>query len=71
MTTHGNGESIEYIQNIAIPYFIKMHDYFTATDYYTLLGRHFEKIVSMMNALLMTRAVYGIFKRCFINEGSG
>jgi len=71
MTSFKNDESIEYILNIAIPYFIKMHDYFTAIDYYSLLETHYEKIESKMKSLLMTKAIHGIYKRCFTGDGRG
>ncbi|MCL2362918.1 MAG: helix-turn-helix transcriptional regulator [Defluviitaleaceae bacterium] len=69
MTSHDNGKIIEYIENIAIPYFIKQHDYFIAIDYYALLERHYEKINSRMRSLEMTKAIYGIYKRCLIDHG--
>ena len=69
MTSHDNSKVIEHIKNIAIPYFIEQYDYFLAMDYYALLEQHYEKINSMMRSLEMTRAIYGIYKRCLVNHG--
>ena len=69
MTSHNNVKIIEYIKNIAIPYFIEQHDYFIAIDYYALLERHYEKINSRMRSLEMTKAIYCITKRCLVDHG--
>jgi len=69
MTSLNNGKSIYYIRYIAIPHFIKTHDYFTAIDYYTLLEKHYEKRESMMNSLYMTKAIRDIYKRCYESDG--
>ena len=67
MTSNENDESIEYIENIAIPYFIKMHDYLNAVEYYLLLEQHHEKMKRIMQSLLMTKAILDIYTRCYVN----
>jgi len=69
LSSYHNDEAIEYIQNIAIPFFIKEHDYFIAIDFYSLLERHYEKIKSTKKSLSMTKAIHDINKRCYANYG--
>jgi len=69
MTSLNNDDSIDHILYNAIPYFIKMHDYFFAIDYYALLEKHYEKRESMMNSLYMTKAIRDIYKRCYASDG--
>jgi len=69
MTSSGNDRPIEYIETIAIPHFIKMHDYFVAIDYYLLLGKHYERLRSVKKSLIMTEAIHNIYKRCFTGDG--
>ena len=64
-----NETECEYIINTAIPHFYKNHDYFFAIDYYKLLERHYKKIKSNMNSLLMVKEMCKIYERCLINHG--
>ena len=69
MTSYKNYESIAYIEDVAIPHFIKEHDYFSTIEYYALLEHHFEKIKSEMRSLSASKAIKNIYKRCFVNHG--
>jgi len=69
MSTNDNSASIEYIEDVAIPRFIKENDYFIAIDYYTLLEQHYEKLSSTRKSLLMAKAIRDIYKRCYANHG--
>ena len=68
MSTNTNSESVEYIENTAIPYLIKNNDYFLAIDYYTILENHYEKINSIKKSLLMAKAIRDIYLRCYTNH---
>jgi len=67
MTSSEHDESIKYIINIAIPHSIKMHDYLNAVDYYSLLGRHYEKLKNLKKSSLMDKAILNIYTRCYVN----
>ncbi|MCL2361220.1 MAG: hypothetical protein FWC73_05355 [Defluviitaleaceae bacterium] len=69
MTSYKNNASIAYIENIAIPHFIKEHDYFLAIEYYTLLEQHLKKIKTVMRSLSAGNAIKNIYMRCFFNHG--
>ena len=69
MTSYENDISIEYIENMAIPHFIKMHDHFFAVDYYSLLERYYERVKNEKKSLLMAKAIRNIYKRCFVDIG--
>ena len=68
MTSYKNKTSIKYIESIAIPHFTKMHDYFIAMDYYSLLAKHHEKLKSTLKSLRMIKGLNDILKRCFIGD---
>ncbi|MCL2362803.1 MAG: helix-turn-helix domain-containing protein [Defluviitaleaceae bacterium] len=69
MTSYDIDDSVEYILNVAIPYFINKYDYLIAIDYYTLLEKRYEKLDSMMKSLQMAKAIRDLNKRCFITHG--
>jgi len=69
MSTFNNDDAIEYIENIAIPRFIKEHEYFIAIDFYSLLEQHYEKLKSAKKSLLMAKAIRGIYERCYVYHG--
>ncbi|MCL2362077.1 MAG: helix-turn-helix domain-containing protein [Defluviitaleaceae bacterium] len=64
-----NDKECDYIINTAIPHFYENHDYFTAIEYCKLLERHYRKIKSNMNSLLMANEMLKIYERCLINHG--
>ena len=65
-----NKKSTEYIENIAIPYFMSIHGNFEAIDYCTLLERYYkDNNISLRKSLLMTKIKYDIIKKMmFIRE---
>ena len=65
-----NEESSKYIEEVAIPYFFRNHDYFGALDYCKLLFRHYEKILNKSKASAMKCLMYDICDRCIMNGNS-
>ncbi|MCL2573915.1 MAG: helix-turn-helix transcriptional regulator [Defluviitaleaceae bacterium] len=64
-----NKESVEYIENVTIPHFMKIHLNFEAISYYELLELHYEKSRKSSKASLMTKAMRDIYKEMFFNKG--
>lgn len=62
-----NERNVEYLETIAIPYFIKTHEYFLAIDYYKLLEAYYD-IKNKKKSLLMSEAIRKIYERCFVNS---
>jgi len=71
MTSNANDTAIEYIENTAIPHFIKMHDYLFAVDYYSLLERYYERIKNIRRSLFMAKAIRDIYTRCYVDLEGG
>jgi len=67
MTSYKHDEAVEYIENVAIPHFIKMHDYINAVEYYSLLEKYYERVKNIKKSLLMAKAILNIYTRCYVN----
>ena len=61
-----NEKSVEYIENVTIPYLIKQHDNFLAIGYYALLEQHYKKTRKNVKSLLMSKAIRDIYEKVFI-----
>ena len=61
--TLNNDESCKYIEDVAIPYFFKRFDYFTALDYYRFLKTHYLKSRSLKKVAQIEIAISKIHER--------
>ena len=64
-----NNESSEYIENIAIPHFIKHFDYFISLDYYKLLEDHHQKLKRYKKVASIKEASKSILEYILANKG--
>jgi len=69
IASRDNVESIDYIENIAIPKFVKEYDYFFAMEYYNLLKRHYERLKLTKKSSMITNAIHELYKICYLNYG--
>ena len=71
MTLPNNEKSIEYIENIAIPYFIANSCRLEAISCYKLLEEHYKKLRIRGRSLMMAEGMRNIYEEMFINHGGG
>ncbi|MCL2377913.1 MAG: hypothetical protein FWC77_02200 [Defluviitaleaceae bacterium] len=65
-----NDKSVEYIETVALPHFMKTFDYFLAVDYYKLLGTYYVK-KNDKKSLMMSESILRIYERCLISVDIG
>ena len=66
-----NYESCEYLETIAIPFFIQRYDYFFALDYYKLLECHYQKTNRHSQTAMITRQILDLTNRCLLCPEGG
>ena len=63
-----NYKSIDYIKDIAIPHFIKMHDNFLAIKYIKLIREQYRRSRSTINSYQMSEQLANMYELCLINN---